>query len=101
MNAAIDQGDAQPLGHGLGWVMRYQGCWWVDCEQGWLRVTDDATVRDLDQVAQRLAEASSAAARDAAERLGGESAPGLPQAPGGSRDHGGGNRPAGDAGDGQ
>lgn len=91
MNAAIDRGDAMPLGRGLGWVMRYQGCWWVDSEQGWLRVTDEATVRDLDQVAGRLAEAHATASRDAAGRLGKGQ---VPQAPGGSRNDGGVNRPA-------
>jgi hypothetical protein len=94
MNTAIDQGDALPLGHGLGWVMRYQGSWWVDCEQGWFRVTDEATVLDLDQVAGRLAEAQGVACQDAADRLGAGRGPGAPQAPGGSRDNGGANRPA-------
>jgi hypothetical protein len=64
MNAAIDSGDATPLGPGLGWVARYGRGWWVEYEDGWLRVLDDAAERDLDAVAARLASAGAIAAVD-------------------------------------
>jgi hypothetical protein len=35
MNAAVDSGDAAPLGPGLGWVARYGRGWWVEYEHGW------------------------------------------------------------------
>ena len=65
MNAAIDSGDAAPLGPGLGWVARYGRGWWVEYEHGWLRVLDEAAERELDAVAARLAEATAIAAADA------------------------------------
>jgi len=52
MNAALGKGDAVLLGPELGWVARYEGAWWVECEHGWLRVTDEGAARDLDQVAR-------------------------------------------------
>jgi hypothetical protein len=65
MNAAIDSGDAAPLGPGLGWMARYGRGWWVEYEHGWLRVIDEAAERDLDAVAARLASAGAIAAVDA------------------------------------
>jgi hypothetical protein len=56
MSTALGKGDAVLLGPELGWVARYEGSWWTECEHGWLRVTDEHVVRDLDQVAARLAE---------------------------------------------
>jgi hypothetical protein len=67
MNAALSKGDAMPLGHGLGWVTRYDGSWWIECEHGWLRVTDEGVARDLDQLAARLADGDSVA-EDAASK---------------------------------
>ena len=64
MNAAVDSGDAAPLGPGLGWVARYQRGWWVEYEHGWLRVLDEAAERELDAVAARLAEATATAVAD-------------------------------------
>ena len=69
MNAAIDQGLAVPLSHGQGWLIRYHDDWWIEWENGWLRVTDDNATRDLDMIAERLTAASTLAAHDAAERI--------------------------------
>jgi hypothetical protein len=71
MNAACGSGQAVPLGRAIPWIARYGGSWWVECERGWLRVTDDLTAADLDQTAARLkaAEAMAAVARESAERL--------------------------------
>jgi hypothetical protein len=68
MNAAIDQGHAVPLSHSQGWLIRYRDDWWIEWENGWLRVNDDDTTRDLDVLAGRLATASALAACDAAKR---------------------------------
>src|SRR5258708_2932880 len=70
MNAAVDSGDAAPLGPGLGWVARYGRGWWVEYEHGWLRVLDEAAERDLDAVAARLAEATAIAGADVADANG-------------------------------
>jgi hypothetical protein len=56
MDAAVSAGDAVPLTLGGGWLTGYQGAWWVLSEIGWLRVTDEATVADIDHVAARLTE---------------------------------------------
>jgi hypothetical protein len=56
MDAAVSAGDATPLTLGGGWLTGYQGAWWVLSEIGWLRITDEATVADIDHVAARLAE---------------------------------------------
>ena len=61
MDAAADSGFAVPLGPGLGWMVRYGGGWWVEYEHGWLQVLDEATERDLDAVAARLAEVAAIA----------------------------------------
>ncbi len=59
MNAAIDNGDAAPLGQGTRWAASYRDAWWVEYENGWLRITDEATGRDLDHVAARLADVNA------------------------------------------
>jgi hypothetical protein len=64
LNAALHEGDAVLLGPELGWVARYGGSWWVECEHGWLRVTDEDVARELGQVAARLAQRGTAAADD-------------------------------------
>ena len=64
MSAAFDEGAAVLLGRDVNWVVRYRDAWWVVYEHGWLRVTDPATVQDLDQAAVRLAQAESAAGRE-------------------------------------
>jgi hypothetical protein len=70
MNAAYDSGEAVPLGQAIPWIARYGGSWWVECERGWLRVTDDLTATDLDQTAARLKAAEAMAeAVESAERL--------------------------------
>jgi hypothetical protein len=56
MDAAVSAGDAIPLTLGGGWLTGYQDTWWVLSEIGWLRITDEATVADIDHVAARLAE---------------------------------------------
>jgi hypothetical protein len=61
MNDAFSVGSAGPLGRGLPWVVRYLGAWWVEYEGGWLRVTDDDVTADLDDVAERLGEATAIA----------------------------------------
>jgi hypothetical protein len=68
MDAAYDRGEAVPLGRAIPWLARYQDSWWVVYEGGWLRVTDESTQADLDQVTARLTAAEAAAARDAALR---------------------------------
>jgi hypothetical protein len=67
MNAAIDQGHAVPLSHSQGWLIRYRDDWWIEWENGWLRVTDDDTTCDLDMIAERLAAANALATHDTAE----------------------------------
>jgi len=99
MNAATDRGDARPL-PGYGWVMQYLGGWWVVWEHGWLRVTDEQAVQELDAITERLAEAGEIAAREAAERRDGLAREAA-QDPGGSRASGGGSHPPLDAGGGQ
>jgi hypothetical protein len=68
MNAALGRGHAVPLGPGILWLASYLGAWWVECEHGWLRVTDDLATADLDQAAVRLRAARAVAARDAADQ---------------------------------
>jgi hypothetical protein len=64
MNGAICAGTAVPLGQGFSWVARYLDAWWVEYEDGWLRVTDDYVAADLDDVAVRLSEAAVIAEAD-------------------------------------
>jgi hypothetical protein len=64
MDAAVERGDAKPLGQGIWWAARYADAWWVQYENGWLRVIDEATERDLAHVATRLAEVSATAHGD-------------------------------------
>jgi hypothetical protein len=66
MNDAARAGAAVPLGPGLPWVVRYLGAWWVEYEDGWLRVTDEHVAADLDGVAARLGEAVTVAEADEA-----------------------------------
>jgi hypothetical protein len=77
MNAAIDHGDAAPLSQSHGWLARYLDAWWIEYEGGWLRLIDEASGRDLDQVAARLAEVSPIAQGDmpGIRTEGGSSAP--------------------------
>jgi hypothetical protein len=70
MNTAYDSGQAVPLGQTIPWIARYGGSWWVECESGWLRITDALTATDLDQTAARLKAAEAmAAALEYVERL--------------------------------
>jgi len=62
MAAAIRAGDAIPLELAGGWLARYQDGWWVRSEIGWIRITDEATIADIDHVATRLAEVADDAA---------------------------------------
>jgi hypothetical protein len=50
------------------WLVRYDGSWWVVYERGWLRVTDEPTVTDIDQRAAQITEAETKKSRDAAIR---------------------------------
>jgi hypothetical protein len=68
MNAACDTGQAAPFAQAIGWLARYRDAWWVIYEGGWLRITDTATTRDLDQRAAQMTEADTHAARQAAIR---------------------------------
>ena len=61
MNAAFDEGTAALLSVAVAWLVRHREAWWVAYEHGWLRITDAATAQDLDQAADRLAQAESAA----------------------------------------
>jgi len=61
MNAAFDEGTAALLSAAVAWLARHREAWWVAYEHGWLRITDAATVQDLDQAAARLAQADAAA----------------------------------------
>ena len=61
MDAAVESGNATLLGQGIWWAARYMDAWWVQYENGWLRVVDAATEHDLDHVAARLAEVSALA----------------------------------------
>jgi hypothetical protein len=65
MDAAVDGGDTVPLALAGGWLAGYRGAWWVLSEIGWLRVTDEATVADINRVAARLAEVAEDADREA------------------------------------
>ena len=56
MDAAVQAGDAIPLGSAGGWLARYRDAWWVLCGLEWLRITDEATIADIDHVAARLAQ---------------------------------------------
>jgi hypothetical protein len=76
MNEALGARAAVPLGPGLRWVVRYLGAWWVEYENGWLRITDDDVTADLDDVAVRLREASTIAATEEARHGGGPNAAG-------------------------
>jgi hypothetical protein len=68
MNAACDTGQAVPFAHAIGWLARYRDTWWVVYEGGWLRITDTAATRDLDERAAQMTEADTQAARQAALR---------------------------------
>jgi hypothetical protein len=68
MNAACDRGQAVPFAQAIGWLARYRDAWWVVYEGGWLRITDTATTRNLDQRAAQMTEADTHAARQAAIR---------------------------------
>jgi hypothetical protein len=57
-----------PLGPGLPWVVRYLGAWWVEYENGWLRVIDDDVTADLDDAAARLRGANVIADAEQAAR---------------------------------
>lgn len=61
MNAAFDEGAAVMLAASANWLVRYREAWWVVYEHGWLRIIDVATAQDLDQAAERLAQAEAAA----------------------------------------
>lgn len=58
MSDAVRTEAVVPLGQGLSWVVRYLDAWWVEYENGWLRVTDDDVAAELDDVAARLREAT-------------------------------------------
>jgi len=56
MDAAVSTGSAVPLELADGWLTGYQSAWWVLSELGWIRITDEETLADIDYVAARLAE---------------------------------------------
>lgn len=57
MNAAHDNGEAVPFTQSVPWLVRHDDSWWVVCERGWLRVTDEPTAADLDQRSAQMTEA--------------------------------------------
>lgn len=61
MDAALERGTAATVSQGIGWLMRYQGAWWVVYEQGWYRVPDGPVADSIDQLYPRLAAAEAAA----------------------------------------
>jgi len=65
MDAAVQAGDAIPLGSAGGWLARYRDAWWVLCGLEWLRITDEATIADIDHVAARLAQVAQVAGDNA------------------------------------
>ena len=67
MDAAVSTADATPLALSGGWLTRYRDAWWVQSEMGWLRITDEATMADIDHVAARLAEIADDADGGASE----------------------------------
>jgi hypothetical protein len=64
MNDAYLSGRAVPLAQSVSWLVRYQGCWWVVYERGWLRVTDDLVEADIDTCASLLTDAVGNTARE-------------------------------------
>jgi hypothetical protein len=57
MRAAIDAGDARPLGALIGDFQHYQDAWWipVDDQPLWQQITDPILAADLDNTAKRMA----------------------------------------------
>jgi hypothetical protein len=57
MTAARDRGTASLLSDEIDGIVWFAGTWWVGYERGWLRITDEHVLADLDQAADRLAAA--------------------------------------------
>ena len=57
MAAELDQGTAALLSGEIAGIVQHAGTWWVQYERGWLRITDEHVLADLNQVADRLATA--------------------------------------------
>ncbi len=55
MNDARGKDESVPFAESIPWLARYGGSWWVEYERGWLRITDEQTVADLDQRAALMA----------------------------------------------
>lgn len=47
MDLAQAAGRTRQLGPTYWQITRYQGCWWIHYENGWLRVTDQAIIDEL------------------------------------------------------
>jgi hypothetical protein len=55
MRRAYDQGSASLLSGEIDGIIHHSNTWWVVYERGWLRITDEHVLADLDQAAERLA----------------------------------------------
>ena len=55
MDAAHGCGQAVFLDRSIPWLTRYQDSWWVVCDGGWLRITDELVAADIDDRLQRTA----------------------------------------------
>ena len=54
MNTAHETGEAVPFSQTVPWLVRYDASWWVVYERGWLRITDELAVADIDQRAAQM-----------------------------------------------
>jgi type VI protein secretion system component VasK len=54
MAVAVARGTAVPLATAWWWLLRWRRAWWVSSEHGWLRVTDQRTHDDLEDIAARF-----------------------------------------------
>jgi len=68
MDAAVSAGSAVRLELAGGWLSGYQGTWWVLSHIGWIRITDERTIADINHVAARLAEVAEDAGGTTDER---------------------------------
>jgi hypothetical protein len=54
MTLAREQGTASLLSGEINGIARHLETWWVAYERGWLRITDEHVLADLDHAAARL-----------------------------------------------
>jgi hypothetical protein len=58
MSVAVSAGAVVSLGRGFPWVARYLDAWWIEYEDGWLRITDEHSAAEFDDLTKRLAAAA-------------------------------------------